>query len=124
AAPRGRRRTLPPQARLAAMLGGRTRELVCEELVLRARLDLDEDRPREAAVQLLAALDAALAELPADPAATALADRVAELGGLRSAVAECARSALAGDAPRAEADLSGALARLEATLRARAAAIG
>ncbi len=47
--------------------------LACEELALRARLDLDHDRAREAALQLLVALDAALAELAADPAAAALA---------------------------------------------------
>ena len=32
---------LQPQARLAAVLGGRERALACEELALRARLDLD-----------------------------------------------------------------------------------
>ena len=64
---------LTPQARLAAVLSARERPLVCEELTLRARLDLDHGRGREAALQLLVALDAALAELQADPAADALA---------------------------------------------------
>ena len=68
--PPGRQRrakVLQPQARLAAVLGGRERPLACEELTLRARLDLDHGRDREAALQLLVALDAALAELPVDP---------------------------------------------------------
>ncbi|MFZ0041899.1 MAG: hypothetical protein WAK93_11370, partial [Solirubrobacteraceae bacterium] len=61
--PRRRARVLAPQARLAAVLGARELALACEELVLRARLDLDHGREREAALQLLVALDAALAEL-------------------------------------------------------------
>ena len=60
---------LHPQARLAAVLGARERPLACEELALRARLDLDHGREREAALQLLVALDAALAELARGPAA-------------------------------------------------------
>ena len=60
---------LRPQARLAAVLNGRERPLACEELTLRARLDLDHGREREAALQVLVALDAALAELAADPQA-------------------------------------------------------
>ncbi len=68
--PRQRRTRIPAaQARLAALLTGRERALACEELALRARLDLDERRDREAALQVLIALDAALAELAADPTA-------------------------------------------------------
>ncbi len=71
-APRQRRaKVLQPQARLAAVLGGRERPLACEELALRARLDLEHGRQREAALQLLVALDAAMAELSADPTAAA-----------------------------------------------------
>ena len=54
---------LHPQQRLAALLSGRDVALACEELALRARLDLDQGRGREAALQLAAGLDAALAEL-------------------------------------------------------------
>ena len=54
-----RRRRSAPQARLAARSGAREPALACEELALRARLDLDQERPREAALQLLVALDAA-----------------------------------------------------------------
>ncbi len=58
-----RRETLAPQERLAAVLGGRDQVLAGEELVLRARADLDAPRPREAALQARVALEALIAEL-------------------------------------------------------------
>jgi hypothetical protein len=122
--PRQRRaKVLHPQARLAAVLGGRERALACEELALRARLDLDQGREREAALQLLVALDAALAELATEPAAHLLADRLAELRGQRDAVALAAQSALAGplQAPERET-VAFTVGRIEAALRARAVA--
>jgi hypothetical protein len=121
-----RRRRIPlAQARLAALLTGRHAVLACEELALRARLDIDERRTREAALQVLVALDAALAELPDDPAGPALADRLEELRGLHDGVAAAARAAL-GPAPLADPELEAtqfALGRIEAALRARAAAL-
>ena len=60
---RKRGEALAPQERLAAVLGGRGRLLVGEELVLRAQLDLDAGRPREAALQARVALEALLGEL-------------------------------------------------------------
>jgi hypothetical protein len=125
AAPEGRRRRvrgLAPQARLAAVLGSRQPALACEELALRARLDLDHARPREAALQLLVALDAALAELAADPHAGELADRLAELRAQREPVAAAAQAALSG--PLSDTHLHSvelALSRVEAALRARVA---
>jgi hypothetical protein len=108
--PRRRRSRIPAdQARLAALLTGRERALACEELVLRARLDLDEGREREARLQVRYAFDAALAELPADAAAAALAERVEELRTLSAGLASADLD-----------DLSSALGRLEAALRARA----
>jgi hypothetical protein len=124
--PEGRRRRsriLAPQARLAALLGSREAALACEELTLRARLDLDQGRPREAALQLLVALDAALAELAAGSQAAELAGRLDELRGQRDPVAGAAQAALSG--PLSEADASAvafALERVEAALRARVAA--
>jgi hypothetical protein len=118
-----RSRLLAPQARLAAVLGAREPALACEELVLRARLDLDHDRPREAALQLLVALDAALAELAADAHAAALAERVGELRGQREPVAGAAQAALTGSLSEAELQtVSFTVGRLEAALRARALA--
>lgn len=65
--PAKRRRTvgLAPQERLAALLAGHDGALACEELTLRARADVERGRWAEAAVQLRAALETALRELPA-----------------------------------------------------------
>jgi hypothetical protein len=124
--PEGRRRRsriLAPQARLAALLGAREPALACEELTLRARLDVDQGRPREAALQLLVALDAALSELGAGPHARELADRLDELRGQRETVATAAQAALSGPLGEADAEaVSFALRRVEAALRARTAA--
>jgi hypothetical protein len=120
---RHRARVLAPQARLAAVLGSRQPALACEELALRARLDLDHERPREAALQLHVALDAALAELAVDPGARELAERLDELRGQREPVAAAAQAALAGPLSDAHArTVAFALGRVEAALRARAAA--
>ncbi|HEY6396474.1 MAG TPA: hypothetical protein VIX82_03365, partial [Solirubrobacteraceae bacterium] len=75
-AKRGRAERLEPQARFAAILTGRDRPLACEELALRARLDIEERRPREAAMQALGALDAALTELQIDAPGSALGERL------------------------------------------------
>lgn len=116
-----RSRMLTPQARLAAVLSARERPLVCEELALRARLDLDHGRGREAALQLLVGLDAALAELQSDPAADALAWRLQELRDQREPVAAAAQAALGGELTAAQIEaVSSALGRVEAALRARA----
>jgi hypothetical protein len=118
-----RTRMLVPQARLAAALGGRERLLACEELALRARLDLDQGRPREAALQVQIGLEAALAELARDPAADLLGDRLVELEAQRDAVAAAAAAALADSLSDAGLDaVSFTLGRIEAALRARAAA--
>ena len=119
---RSRSASLEPQARLAATLGGRQRVLACEELTLRARTDVDQGRDREAALQLLIALDAAVAELPLDPGAASLADRLDELRGRRKAVAAAAQTALAGALDDASREVVlDTLGRVEAALRARAA---
>jgi hypothetical protein len=118
-----RAKVLQPQARLAAILNGRERMLVCEELTLRARLDLDQGRDREAALQLLVALDAALAELASDPTTSALLERLTELRAQRGAVADAAQAALSGPLGAAQRETVGfAVGRIEAALRARAVA--
>jgi hypothetical protein len=120
-----RARALEPQSRLASVLGAREAVLACEELVLRARLDLDHGREREAALQVLVALDAALAELPGDPAAPALSDRLQELRGQREAVTAAAQAALEGPlAPDQLETVELTVGRIEAALRARAAQSG
>jgi hypothetical protein len=77
---------LAPQERFAALLGGRDRILACEELVLRARSDLDAGRDREAALQARVALEAVLAELSGE-----------ELQVERARVGEAANAALRGE---------------------------
>jgi hypothetical protein len=116
-----RSKVLHPQARLAAVLGGRERAMACEELALRARLDLDYNRDREAALQVLVALDAALAEFQTDPAFANLSDRLDELRAQRKAIAAAAQTALAGPlVDHQREDVAFTLGRIEAALRARA----
>jgi hypothetical protein len=122
---RGGRRAgaLRPQERLAALLGGRDAALAAEELALRARLDLDRGRTREAALQLRVALEAGLAELQAWAHHGDLDARLAELRDARPAVAAAANRALEGGLDAAQVDdVARILDRLEAALTARVAA--
>ena len=102
---------LRPQERLAELLGAREEELLCEELALRARLDLDHGRLHHTVIELDAALTAALGEL-GEEANPALAPRLDELRALHAGVRK---------AEPDETDLRHALERLEAALRARTA---
>lgn len=117
---RGRSSALRPQERLAVLLGGRGAALLCEELVLRARLDLDHDRVELAAVELERAFAAALPELRGEKRQD-LAIRIAELEQLSEGVAEQGRLALPGAGTPDEDVVRHALERLEAALRARTA---
>lgn len=119
--PAAERRTMfAPQERVAALLGGREVALACEELTLRARGDLDHGRPREAALQLSIALEAALAEL--EGWRDQIGERLDELTGHRPAVAAAAQAALVGGLDdETVGAVETALERLEAALRARAA---
>jgi hypothetical protein len=122
---RRRAERLEPQVRFAAILSGRDHTLACEELVLRARLDVDEGRPREAALQALLALDAALAELEVDDLGPALRERIAELREQRGQAERAARAALSGPLGAGDQEaVAFTLARIEAALRARAVARG
>jgi hypothetical protein len=118
--------------RFAALLGAREQPLLCEELALRARLDLDEGRLPHAALELEHAYTAALSELATEERPD-LAERLAELAELHAGVLEAARAALGGGASPSGAESAApavpdeevirhALGRLEAALRARAAA--
>jgi hypothetical protein len=141
---RRRSSALRPDERLAEMLGARERPLLCEELTLRARLDLDQGRLEHATIELDRALLAALAELAQEQRAD-LPLRVAELETLHGTVAAGARSILDIETPPGDANadettggdgggasgapaapdedtIRHALGRLEAALRARSAA--
>jgi HPt (histidine-containing phosphotransfer) domain-containing protein len=61
-----RRKMLAPQEELAGILSGKRPTYVSDDLALRARLDLEQGRPEQAAVQLRACLDALTAESTRD----------------------------------------------------------
>jgi hypothetical protein len=105
AAPRRFKRSMEaPEERFAALLGGRERALVAEELILRARCDLDADRPREAALQARVALEALAAELPG-----------VDLDPWRGPIADAANEALSEEPARSA--LEEAVAAMESALR-------
>lgn len=123
AAKRHRSSALRPQERLAAVLTGRDVLLACEELVLRARHDLDAGRLREAALQLRVALEAALAELQPWGDRLGMAGRIGQLREERGAVGAAANAALEGGLDEAAtADITRVIGRLEAALRVRTTA--
>jgi hypothetical protein len=94
-----------PEERFAALLGGREIPLAAEELVLRARADLDAGRAREAALQARVAVEALIAETGTG----ALDDE-------RQAVIAAAAAALAGEPPEGTEE---AVRAMEALLRRR-----
>jgi hypothetical protein len=114
---------LRPDERLAQLLAARDEPLICEELALRARLDLDQDRLALATIELDRALRAALVELAGDQRAD-LPLRVSELESLQAGVVAAARATLDSGTAQdvAEDTVRHALERLEAALRARSAA--
>jgi len=115
-----RERASSANSRLAAALAGRWSSLICEELTVRARLDLDLGRTREAALQLAVALDGALAERSAGGAPAPLGDRLEGLVEARARVSAASEAALTRALSRDElATVERTLAQLEAALRAR-----
>jgi hypothetical protein len=106
---------LRPQERLALLLSGRSDVLLCEELALRARLDIDQGRLALATIELDRAYVAALRELPEEQRPD-LQARIAELHELSAGVAANAHTQA-----HEEKLVHHALERLEAALRARTA---
>jgi hypothetical protein len=102
---RPRRSMEAPDERFAALLGGREEPLLAEELVLRARADLNAGREREAALEARIALEALVAELgeqaPVDQ---------------RERVTAAANAALEGRKP---GEVEEAVAAMEAAIRRR-----
>jgi hypothetical protein len=118
--PRGRSRSrelIEPQQELARIIGGRCPSYASEDLALRARLDLEQGRTAQAALQLEAALSALSAELEGSegphPPAQALLERREQL---RRIAADALRQRL--DGTHAET-LSDAMVELERLLRRR-----
>lgn len=94
---RQREEELRPQERVAALLGGREQLNACETLLLRARADLDANRPREAALQFRVGLEALLVEMKG-----ALSDRgheadMATLSERKAEAGNAANAALQGE---------------------------
>ena len=119
ASPRSRVRrradALAPDERLAGILAKREEVLACEELVLRARSDLEAGRPREAALQTRIALEAALAELRGSGG-----EYPPDLGEVREEVAQAANAALSGEpGPELQEAVAEAVAAIEAAVRRR-----
>ena len=103
--PKAKRSMEAPEERFAALLGAREPALVAEELVLRARADLNAARGREAALQARVALEALIAELSV-------------LAELRDAVGVTANAALDGDLSDSELEaLTEAVTAMETAVR-------
>jgi hypothetical protein len=118
AEPRRRRGdSLMPQERVAAVLGGHERVAGSETLLLRARLDLDQGRVPEAALQLRAGLEALLAELSSG-ATPGQREDLAALRERHQEVGAAAVAALRGELdPARAAALADTLAICERALR-------
>jgi hypothetical protein len=104
---------------VAAVLGGREAMAPSETLILRARLDLDQGRAREAALQLRVGLEALLRDGGVG-AEDRQADDLASLAERRDGVVEAANQALRGDPdPARVAELDETVAICERVLRRR-----
>ena len=114
---RARRSMEAPEERFAALLGGREEVLPAEELVLRARADLNAGRLAEAALQARVAIEALLA-------AHVVAAESGPAGGSieahREAIGAAANAALRGEMPGGSAAaLEEAVAAMEQALKRR-----
>jgi hypothetical protein len=110
---RRRRRSMEaPDERFAAILGGREAPLVGEELVLRARADLDAGRTREAALEAGSAFEALRAQLEPAPED--------DLAAHSEPLSRAAEAALGGPLePATLEEVSAAVALMERALRRR-----
>lgn len=116
-----RAEALRPQERLTELLAGREPIDVCETLLLRARADLDQRRPREAALQLAAGVEALLTELP-ERAGPDQEEDLEKLRDRREITGGAAEAALHGDLPPERIDeLAETLRIAERVLRRRQA---
>ncbi len=114
---RARRSMEAPEERFAALLGGREEVLPAEELVLRARADLNAGRVAEAALQARVAIEALLAAQVASPDSGAAGGSLAVH---RETIASAANAALSGELPGdSAAALEEAVAAMEFALKRR-----
>lgn len=109
-----RRSMEAPEERFAAILAGRERALAAEELVLRARADLDAGRRKEAALGARVALESLLAETASEKPEHGRLEEQRETAG------QAANAALRGDLPPELASrLDDAIRAMEGALRRR-----
>jgi hypothetical protein len=114
---RPRRSMEAPEERFAALLGGREDVLPAEELVLRARADLNAGRMAEAALQARVAIEALLA---AGVASSESGPAGASLASHREAIGAAANAALRGELPGdSAAALEEAVSAMEKALTRR-----
>jgi len=114
---RSKRSMEAPEERFAALLGGREEVLPAEELVLRARADLNAGRLAEAALQARVAIEALLA---AGIASSESGPAGGSLAAHRDAIASAANAALRGELPGdSAAALEEAVAAMEHALKKR-----
>jgi hypothetical protein len=105
---RARRSMEAPEERFAMLLSGRAAALPAEELVLRARADLNAGRSTEAALQARVAIEALLAALDSD-----------DVAAHREAVADAANAGLRGGVGEQIGALEEAVAAMEQALKRR-----
>ena len=118
---RSRTEGMRTHERVAALLGGRETALVCEELLLRARSDIEGLREREAALQVRVGLEALLADRAAFGAGGQASD-LAFLDERRRSTGEAANEALRGPlSAERVAEVTETLKICERVLRRRAA---
>lgn len=114
---RSRRRMLAPEEQVAKILGGRRSTHPSEDLLLRARLDLDQGRSREAALQARAAHYALTAEVAAQEQAGEARAALAERAELLDRLGAVALERTLDD--EQAADLADAVAGMERLIRRR-----
>jgi hypothetical protein len=112
-----RRQLLGSQEELARIVGGRSPARTSEDLALRARLDFDQQRVAQAALQLDAALAALAAEQDAEQSSDERVTNVLERRANVRALADIALRGTLDDAKRGE--LSDTLLELERVMRRR-----
>ena len=118
---RGRLEALAPQERVAAILSGRESVDAATTALLRARVDLDGERDRDAALQLRVGLEALLADR-ANFASSGQAEDLASLGERRKITGEGANAALSGPLSASQVEeLETTLKLCERVLRRRRA---
>lgn len=115
-----RQQMLAPQQEVAGILSGRRATYPSEDLLLRARLDLDEGRTRQAALQLRVAAEALESELRDEHAGEGKSEALSPLRQRMGLVRELGTAAIRADLDRKQsASLVKAIEEFERAFRRR-----